>query len=129
VCSAKALAERTSSSPQARPRFDDPSAIAQGRTLFRSRCSLCHGMDARGNRAPDITSGEWQTGRDDAALAKIIADGIPGTEMTGTSLHDDEVWMVVAYLHTIKGSTKPGDARGNAANGERIFWASDKGNC
>src|SRR5262249_2319929 len=95
IWSAKASAEQ-----QARPRLGDACAIAQGRSLFGSRCSFGHGMDARGTRAPDITAGDWRRAPDDAALARIVRDGIPGTEMNGTALHDDEVSMVVAYLRT-----------------------------
>ena len=31
-------------------------AIEQGEYVYKSRCSECHGLDARGYRAPDLTS-------------------------------------------------------------------------
>lgn len=105
----------------------DPGAIAQGKYLFRARCSLCHGMDARGGRGPDLTTGNFVHGSTDAALFATIQRGVPGTEMAGqrSDRPQDETWMIVAYLRSLgAGANEP--ARGDAAAGEKIFWDQAK---
>ena len=42
-------------SPSPDPLEGNPDAIRAGMGLFRARCADCHGMDAHGVRAPDIT--------------------------------------------------------------------------
>ena len=105
----------------------DAGAIAQGRYLFRARCSLCHGMDARGGRGPDLTTGSFVHGDTDAALFATIQRGVPGTEMAGQRADrpPDETWMVVAYLRSL-GAGASEAARGDPAAGERIFWDQTK---
>ena len=100
----------------------DQGAIAQGKYLFRARCSLCHGMDARGGRGPDLTTGDFVHGNSDAALFATIQRGVAGTEMAGQRADrpPDEIWMIVAYLRTLgAGANEP--ARGEPAAGEKIF--------
>ena len=52
-------------SPAGKNPFEgNPDAIRAGMGLFRARCADCHGMDAHGVRAPDITL-VWASGRTD----------------------------------------------------------------
>lgn len=106
----------------------DPGAIAQGRYLFRARCSLCHGMDARGGRGPDLTTGRFVHGDTDAALFATIQRGVPGTEMAGQRADrpSDEIWMIVAYIRSL-GAGANAEAQGDPAAGEKIFW--DQAQC
>jgi len=105
----------------------DAGAIAQGRYLFRARCSLCHGMDARGGRGPDLTTGSFVHGDTDAALFATIQRGVPGTEMVGQRADRpaDEIWMIVAYIRSL-GAGASGVAQGDPAAGEKIFWDQAK---
>ncbi len=50
------------------PFIGDTKAVEQGRNIFRGRCAVCHGMDAKGYRGTDLTSGEWVHGGSDAQL-------------------------------------------------------------
>ena len=118
------------SKPVTNPMAGDPKAIEQGKHLFRGRCAVCHGFDAKGYRGTDLTTGEWIYGGSDADLLRTITRGVPGTEMPGTTnMHDDEVWSIIAYLRTLAGPSSPADSRGDARRGEQLFWARDKGNC
>ena len=114
---------------QTNPFTGDPKAIEQGRNVYRGRCAVCHGIDAKGYRGTDLTTGEWQHGGSDVQLYRTIKTGIPGTEMPANgNMLEDEVWRVVAYLRSL---TSPASApdRGDARRGEELFWAKDKGNC
>jgi putative heme-binding domain-containing protein len=110
--------------PAKNPLEGNPDAIQGGMGLFRARCAECHGMDARGVRAPDLTQ-VWASGRTDAGLFKTVKEGVPGTEMPANPrIQDAEAWQILAYLRTLA-APAPNDApRGNAENGARIFRAS-----
>lgn len=114
--------------PEANPFAGNAAAIQIGMGIFRSRCADCHGMDARGVRAPDLTQ-VWASGRTDAGLFRTLRRGVPGTEMpaVGPRTPDDEVWKILAYLKTIAAPTQPALVTGNAANGERVFRAQCAG--
>jgi putative heme-binding domain-containing protein len=76
-------------------------------------------------RGPDLTTGQWSHGGTDAQLFQTIMRGIPGTEMPGAQISnttDDQVWALIAYLRTLSGPTSAEEQRGNAQNGETLFW-------
>jgi putative heme-binding domain-containing protein len=100
-------------------------AIEQGLQLFRLSCASCHGLNAKGLRGPDLTTGQFVRGGSDAQLFRTIMQGIPGTDMPGAQYSDatpDQVWALVAYLRTLSGPASAEDARGNAQSGESLFW-------
>jgi putative heme-binding domain-containing protein len=101
----------------------DARAIQQGQALFRARCADCHGVDARGLRAPDLTTGQGAMGGTDEQLFGVIRRGIPGTDMPGSAGRDDEVWMTIAYLRTLS-APGPIEVRGDAQKGDAVFWGA-----
>jgi cytochrome c oxidase cbb3-type subunit 3 len=111
------------------PLAGDAAAIKQGQNIYRGRCAVCHGIDAKGYRGSDLTTGDWVHGGTDAQIARTISKGVPGTEMPANpNLSEDEVWMLVAYLRTLSsGAAVP--ERGDAARGEQLFWATGGANC
>jgi putative heme-binding domain-containing protein len=112
------------------PRAGDAKAIDAGKNIYRGRCGVCHGIDAKGYRGSDLTSGDWMHGGSDTQIFRTIQNGVTGTEMpAGGNLSEDEIWAVIAYLRTL---AVPGGAppeRGDATKGEQTFWAKDRGNC
>ena len=112
------------------PLTGQATAIRQGQNIFRGRCAVCHGIDAKGYRGSDLTSGDWVHGGGDRQIFTTITSGVAGTEMPGnTSLSEDEVWMLVSYLRTLSAPGGPVAERGDAARGEQLFWASAGANC
>jgi len=109
------------------PLARDPAAIKEGASLFRTNCSPCHGLTARGGgRGPDLTSGVWIHGASDAAIFQTINRGVPGTEMPANTFEDSETWALVAYLRSLGSGARP-PVSGDRAKGEQIF--SGKGQC
>ena len=109
--------------PARNPLEGNPDAIRYGMGLFRGRCADCHGMDARGVRAPDITQ-VWASGRTDDGLFRTVKGGVPGTEMPANPrINDQEAWQILAYLRTLAAPAPSDPPRGNAENGEKIFRA------
>jgi cytochrome c oxidase cbb3-type subunit III len=110
------------------PNTGGPEAIEQGRSLFRLACALCHGIDARGSRAPDLTSGRWTHGGSDAEIYRTIKMGVKGTEMppVGGNLKEEEIWMIIAFLRSLRlDSGFP--VAGSREAGEKIFFG--RGSC
>jgi putative heme-binding domain-containing protein len=105
------------------PLEGDPDAIRNGMGYYRSRCADCHGIDAKGVRAPDLTQ-VWASGRTDEGLFSTIRRGVPGTEMPAyvpPRNPDKDIWQALAYLRTLAAPAPADPPRGNAENGERIF--------
>jgi putative heme-binding domain-containing protein len=117
-------AASTTALPTKNPLEGDGDAIKFGMGLYRARCADCHGMDARGVRAPDLT-GVWASGRTDDGLFKTLKGGVPGTEMPafGPRMFDQEAWQILAYLRTLAAPAPTDPPKGNAENGQRIFRA------
>ena len=112
------------------PLAGDAKAVDAGKNIYRGRCGVCHGIDAKGYRGSDLTTGDWVHGGGDAQIFRTIARGIPGTEMPGhANMSEEEVWMVIAYLRTLSSPGGAAAERGDATRGEQIYQAKNKGNC
>jgi cytochrome c oxidase cbb3-type subunit III len=110
------------------PFAPDPKAAETGRWNFRILCSPCHGIHAQGGRGPDLTLGTYSAGDTDADLFRVIARGVPGSEMAGYAgrVEDDGIWRLVSYIRSVaRHDAAP--LAGTASAGEKIFWG--KGNC
>lgn len=101
--------------------------LLQGEKLFKGQCALCHGPKGEGGRGPMLTRAKLSRAPDDAALLKVIEDGIRGTEMPGAGAMDEkEIRQTAAYVRSLgKVALKP--VPGDAAHGAEIYRG--KGNC
>ncbi|MBU3078969.1 PQQ-binding-like beta-propeller repeat protein [Sphingomonas quercus] len=111
----------------ANPFANDSTAPAQGRAIFDSTCSACHGTGAGGSeRAPALNSGIFQHGGSDNDIFQTIRSGVPNTMMPSFSaLPTDDVWKLVTYIKSLSGQAGPrGVATGNVASGEQIFFGA-----
>jgi putative heme-binding domain-containing protein len=115
------------SAPAGNPLTGYADAIRFGTGLYRARCADCHGMDARGVRAPDLTQ-VWASGRTDDGLFKTVKNGVTGTEMPANPrMFDQEIWQVLAYLRTLAASAPNDPPKGNAEHGQQVFRANCAG--
>src|SRR6516164_5711947 len=112
------------------PMANDPQAAKLGEFQFRSNCSFCHGLGARGGgRGPDLTRTPKKHGDADADVFNTINNGIPGTAMPpngatqqGVGMTDEEIWQVITYIRSVE--KKPAAIPGNAAHGRELFFGS-----
>ncbi len=112
------------------PLQGNPTALRQGQNIYRGRCAVCHGIDAKGYRGSDLTTGDWVHGGSDAQIFQTIRVGVAGTEMPGNvSMSEEEIWMVLGYLRTLSVPGGPAPEPGDATSGEQLFWAKERGNC
>lgn len=113
----------TGQQQQSSPFHGMPTEIGVGKASYRLRCSACHGIHAEGGRGPSLNRGEFSVGDTDLSVYRVIAEGVPGTEMPafGGRNTEDNIWRIVAYLQSFapSGGQDPG---GDADRGADIFW-------
>lgn len=107
--------------PGKNPHLGNADSIKGGLVLYRVRCGDCHGLDARGYRGPDLTVALG--GMPDERLFQTIRKGVPGSEMLPSTLSDDEVLIIIAYLRNMNASAPAEKATGNVENGRALFAA------
>jgi cytochrome c6 len=83
-----------------------PDSTASSST-FRTKCAMCHGPDGSGSavgksmNVPDLRSPVVQK-LPDAQLALIISDGKGGMPSFKSSLSEDQVHSLVAYIRSLR---------------------------
>ena len=104
--------------------ISEQAILDEGQQLFSLQCARCHGIDGRGGIAPSLQRPVLQHAPDDLALASIIANGIPNTEMPGNwLLSDKDVESVAAYVRSL-GQIQIEHVSGNASRGKLIYEMS-----
>lgn len=111
--------------PTIQDRGDVPArtdrAASAGRSLFRKKCSGCHGVAGRGNgasaeffeRAPrDLTNRDWMASRSNEQLQGVVRYGVAGTPMPGFAgeLRDEEIAALITYLRILSSTTRAPNA-------------------
>jgi PQQ-dependent dehydrogenase (methanol/ethanol family) len=91
-----------------------------GRALFQKKCGSCHGENAKGGRAPDLTTGSWRHGGTEEDLIRNITQGIPGTQMPPFPMPRAEAQDIIAFLRSGKGTEEP--VSGDAEAGRQLFF-------
>lgn len=124
LCTLAAMAARTETKVKLPSSHAD---LARGEKLFQVHCARCHGAKGEGNNGPALSRPKLPRAPDDAALVKVIENGIRGTEMPGAgAMSDREMRQVAAYVRSLgKIPMKP--VPGDPAHGAEIYRA--KGNC
>jgi putative heme-binding domain-containing protein len=107
--------------PQATTEPADP-----GRHLFEAHCASCHGPRGEGGRGPTLALPTLSRAKDDAALQRIISNGIPGTEMPGGRLEGKDVHLVAAFVKSL-GTMPVEQVPGDPNRGAQLYAA--KGQC
>jgi putative heme-binding domain-containing protein len=103
--------------------------LAEGKELYRLRCSECHGAEGEGGRGPNLADGVFYHGDTDADLAGTIRNGIAGTEMPGFAGSDLRISQLVSFIRSLNRAAKPFELPGDPARGERLFRGSDCLSC
>ena len=116
---------------QTNPYANNATAIEEGRGLYNSTCTGCHGANgAAGEIGPGLAiPGRSYARNSDAQIFDAIKNGIPSTVMPAHSakLSDDQVWKITGYVKGLRGTAIDAPSPGDVAAGEAVFWG--KGNC
>src|SRR5947207_4535985 len=103
--------------------FTPPGA---GKPLFDGLCQDCHGVNGTGDEGPALNH---PLGADDAALHKIIRDGIPERGMPRVRrMTEEEADVLVSYVRTLGGGG-PMKVAGNAEKGRAVYQRLDCATC
>jgi len=86
-----------------------------GKQLFNGMCVECHGADGAGGDAPSLNRARLMHAPTDAALVKILENGIPNTNMPRIRrFTETEMRQLVAYIRSLGRVAEvklPGDPR------------------
>jgi putative heme-binding domain-containing protein len=99
-----------------------------GRRLFEAQCALCHGQNGGGGRGPSLLKPKLNKAPDQAALVKLIENGIE-PEMPGAwTLSPKELTQVAEYVRSL-GSIAPEIVPGDPAAGKEVYGKSGCASC
>lgn len=78
----------------------------EGASIFREKCSMCHGINGKGYAAlktPDFTDPKWQAAHTDKELQDSIENGVPGTAMVSFKgkLSKQQMDAVFKYVRSL----------------------------
>jgi putative heme-binding domain-containing protein len=95
----------------------------EGRLLYNKACTACHGLDGEaGDRAPALAGERRFRLVTDDAIMEAIRNGIPGTLMPPTSLKENEIRSVTAYIRGLRATALDNPVAGDVEAGRRIFF-------
>src|SRR5262249_15136850 len=82
-----------------------------------------------GGRGPDLVSGRWNHGSTDADLARVIAEGVPGSDMPAFQprFNEQEIMKLVAFVRSLASGGGDLKITGNAERGREVYWG--RGGC
>ena len=126
VIAAIALALQDPSVPNKNP-FDSADDAAIGQRYYLGHCAHCHGPDGEGGRGVNLTVGRYRLGGSDGELFKTIRRGIPGSEMPGTGLSENELWRIISFVRRLARAGAEEKAAGDPAAGKRLY--ESRGGC
>lgn len=115
---------------KAHPAIGDVAAISAGAKLFASGCAACHGSEGSGGRGPRLAGGRamWHSLNEEATFS-LIKNGV-GSGMPGSSLPEERIWELVAYVKNLRDPASESPLTGDAKKGSAVFWSkAGCGNC
>ncbi|MCX6130556.1 MAG: c-type cytochrome [Proteobacteria bacterium] len=94
-------------------RLRDATAIAQGRILYQSHCTDCHGHYGEGGIGPNLSDHFWLHGAQAEQVFASLNFGIPAQGMPawGPLLGPDKIENLAAFVLSLQG-TQPLHAKG-----------------
>lgn len=108
--------------------MSSPEDFEEGRRLYRINCGVCHGMEGKTGRGARLARRSYRHGNSDAALFDLIEGGVPGTDMPGLWLDEDDIWRILLFVRTFaEKANEVCNASGDVAAGQRVF--DSQGSC
>jgi putative heme-binding domain-containing protein len=101
--------------------------IDRGSRVYANNCSLCHGPNGDSVANADLRSGRFRHASSDEELARVIANGVPGTVMPPHRFLPAELTGLVAYIRSMRGRRALAVNAGDAERGRALF--TGKGGC
>ena len=104
---------------------DDEEWRTIGQVTFMARCADCHGKDAQGISAPNLTDEKYLHVKNIEDIAKIVSNGVDNTAMSSwkSRLHVNELVLVAAYVASLRG--KNAESTRKAEGNEIAPWPTE----
>lgn len=89
---------------------DVPDQVAAGRTIYQTKCAICHGPRAHGDGPAALTMIPKPFDltvhvplHSEGEVFYFVSEGVPGTQMPAwkEQLSDTERWQVIRYLRDL----------------------------
>jgi len=104
-----------------------PADVDQGKQIFETRCSTCHGLDGGGAMGPNIQGIPMRLGA--PAVAEVIKNGMSGGMPPFAGQVDaTQIQQIIAYLMTLT-HKDTGTVTGDAAKGKQVYDGSGCATC
>jgi cytochrome c oxidase cbb3-type subunit III len=105
-----------------------PSAgeITQGERLFQAHCAGCHGPKGEGGSGPTLATRALVRAPTEESLIKVIAEGVPGTEMPRSRLEKEQIKQIADFVRRL-GQLPPESVPGDSRRGKELYL--EKGAC
>jgi cytochrome c oxidase cbb3-type subunit 3 len=89
--------------------MNEPDWLAVGKSVFASKCATCHGSDAAGSAAPNLTDDLYVHVRKVEDIARVVTNGANNGNMPGWqgTLHINEIVLVSSYVASLRGENLP----------------------
>ena len=86
---------------------DEASVLANGKTLYKRNCAVCHQEDGGGLVGPNLTDNYWLHGGGMADIYKVVKYGVPQKGMISweSQLTPSDIRDVSSYIMTMRGTT------------------------
>ena len=109
--------------------MSSPEDLAEGKRLYRINCGVCHGMEGKTGRGVRLARRSYRRGNSDAELFDLIEAGVPGTDMPGLWLEEDDIWRILLFVRTFAANASESceAGTGDPVAGKRVF--ETQGSC
>jgi putative heme-binding domain-containing protein len=112
--------------PQGASSAKQTAQASQGERLFQVQCAGCHGPKGEGGSGPTLAAPVLGRAPTEEMLIKVIAEGIPGTEMPRSRLDKEQIKQVAEYVRRL-GQLPPERVPGDPERGKQLYQS--KGFC
>jgi len=107
-------------------RASSAGEIAQGERLFQTHCAGCHGLKGEGGSGPTLATLALTRAPTEESLIKVIAEGIPGTEMPRSRLDKGQIKQIADFVRSL-GQLASERVPGDPMRGKELYL--EKGAC
>ncbi len=99
------------------------SGLAQGERLYQVHCAGCHGPKGEGGGGPTLATPKLTRAPTEELLIRVIAEGIPGTEMPRSRLEREQIKQIAAFVRGL-GQLPPERIPGDSERGKQLYLAT-----
>lgn len=102
----------------------DMGALNNGKSIFESKCSVCHGKAGEGIVGPNLTDDYWINGGGIKNIFKVVKYGVPARGMLTwqNQLSPQEIQEVASFVYSLHGSNP---TNGKQPEGEKYNETKD----